>query len=196
MNRQPKLYQRGATGIWWADFGIVGGRRHKLSLRHTDRGAAEREADRLRAELAAHDQAERVRRLTKPDVHADWSAVLASENAGQIFDRLWKNAKSRASTSGLMWALCRKDFDDLVACSNGRCAVTGLPFNLDGSARDPFKPSLDRIDNALGYSAGNCRLVLMAVNLAMNVWGPEVFKAISLSFAARELELTVQRRVK
>jgi hypothetical protein len=76
--------------------------------------------------------------------------------------------------------------DDLVALwkdGEGRCMLTGLPFREtavgSGRARRPFAPSLDRIDSSQPYSRRNCRLVLQAVNFALNSWGDDVFLAIA-----------------
>ena len=57
----------------------------------------------------------------------------------------------------------------------GRCAVSGIAFDLTGGTGGPFAPSLDRIDNSVGYEEGNVRLVCHAVNLMMNRWGDAVF---------------------
>lgn len=58
-----------------------------------------------------------------------------------------------------------------------RCAVTGVPFSLEVLSHDgrkPFAPSIDRIDNEQGYTDGNCRIVCLAANIAMNTWGDGV----------------------
>jgi hypothetical protein len=76
--------------------------------------------------------------------------------------------------------------DDLVALwkdGEGRCMLTGLPFREtavgSGRARRPFAPPLDRIDSSQPYSRRNCRLVLQAVNFALNSGGDDVFLAIA-----------------
>lgn len=43
------------------------------------------------------------------------------------------------------------------------CEVTKLPFNYEGG-QTWDSPSVDRIDNNLGYLQSNCRLVLFCVN--------------------------------
>lgn len=51
----------------------------------------------------------------------------------------------------------------------GTCEVTGIAFDMKpmgrASRKNPFAPSLDRIDNTKGYIRSNVRLVLWAVNL-------------------------------
>ena len=59
----------------------------------------------------------------------------------------------------------------LLREQNGRCAVSGVPFDLaySGDSRvNPYQPSLDRIDPRKGYLRGNVRLTLYAVNIALN----------------------------
>ena len=56
---------------------------------------------------------------------------------------------------------------DVRAIWTGRCAVTGLPFDLRagrGAGPRAFSPSLDRIKPARGYVPGNIRFVLQCVN--------------------------------
>lgn len=55
------------------------------------------------------------------------------------------------------------------------CALTGLPFVIDGSPNHPQAPSLDRIDTTRSYTPENTRLVCWAVNMAMGAWGYDVY---------------------
>lgn len=194
MRLQPRVYQRGERGTWWVDYGQVGGIRKTISLRTLNESEARTRAATIGRHLSAHAESERLKKLTLPDATLEWSAVLSTSAAQAVFDRLWKNAKSRALRNDMLWTLSRPDFDLLVSSSNGLCAVTGLPLSISEAPRDPFKPSLDRIDNALGYGIGNCRLVLMAVNYAMNVWGEDVFRAIALGYSAEELRFAMRQR--
>lgn len=90
----------------------------------------------------------------------------------RLVGRAKQNAKGRR---GIEFDLTGDDVEGLLEGCNWRCAVTGRHFSMDivGGKR-PYAPSIDRIDNAKGYLRGNCRVVCVAVNYAMNVWGEEV----------------------
>jgi len=69
--------------------------------------------------------------------------------------------------------------------NSGRCALTGMPFRLEHyekSRRNPYAPSIDRIDNGLGYTEGNVRLVLTFVNLAIADYGEDVFRRVATAY--------------
>jgi len=76
---------------------------------------------------------------------------------------------------------------------HGTCEETGLPFfnstraaaGLYTQQRNPFYPSLDRIDSNKGYYPDNVRVVLCAVNLAYNNCGRDAFLPIARALAAR-----------
>lgn len=59
--------------------------------------------------------------------------------------------------------------------------------------RRPYVVSIDRIDSAKGYEAKNIRLVVSAVNLAMNEWGLEIFDRIAREYVKRESQDALQR---
>lgn len=50
------------------------------------------------------------------------------------------------------------------------CEATGLKLSLEmnrqGYTRHPYRPSIDRIDNSLGYTKDNCRVVAVIYNYA------------------------------
>lgn len=55
---------------------------------------------------------------------------------------------------------------------NGMCEATGLPFDLsiEGIYKkmNPFAPSIDRLDNNLGYTEDNCQMVVWIYNNSKN----------------------------
>lgn len=94
--------------------------------------------------------------------------------------RLLSEARKRSKLKGTACTLTRADMLALVERSGGRCELSGIPFNHDkAGTRRAFGPSLDRIDCGLGYVPGNVRLVVYAVNAAMNEWGFDTLLAVA-----------------
>jgi len=101
-----------------------------------------------------------------------------------IFWNAQKNARSRK----LNFSLSKEDVLALWARSGGRCELTLIPFdlvNVDGFKRRPYAPSIDRIDGSKGYAPGNCRLVTVVANLAINEWGEDVFARVARAYLKR-----------
>lgn len=61
---------------------------------------------------------------------------------------------------------------------NGKCAITGLPINLQywNTRKTPFSASLDRKDSSRGYLKGNVQFVAYSVNMAKNNFTDEQIK--------------------
>lgn len=77
---------------------------------------------------------------------------------------------------------------DLWEQQQGLCALSGkkleLPTNSGAwnkQTRDPWKPSLDRIDNSRGYIKGNVRFVCVAANIAKQTWPDAVLIELCVS---------------
>jgi len=88
---------------------------------------------------------------------------------------------ARAKQRGCQ-AMTFSEFEELWLASRGRCELTGIHFSskrVDGSVKRPWMPSVDRIDSAKGYEKGNCRLVCVAVNIALNDFGIETLCRIA-----------------
>ena len=84
--------------------------------------------------------------------------------------RLYGNATKRAKVMG--WQ--KPDFDCLwiyEKIKNGYCEVTGIKFDLEtqfnfsAHAKNPYVPSLDRIDSSKPYSKDNVKLVVYMHNM-------------------------------
>lgn len=104
--------------------------------------------------------------------------------------RMMQNAVARSKRSGRECEITYADVLSLLREQGYRCAVTHLPFNLKWRtgrdvARNPYAPSLDRMDTKVGYVLTNCRIVLSGVNYAMNEWGEEVFLDIAAAAVRR-----------
>lgn len=101
--------------------------------------------------------------------------------------RAHDNAFSRANKRGQEYELSRELIIQMMEKQRYLCDVSGLPFSLDWErGKNPFAPSLDRKDNAKGYTLENTRLVLSAVNFGMNVWGLEIYTAICAGVAHKQ----------
>jgi hypothetical protein len=97
---------------------------------------------------------------------------------------LFELAAGRARKNHLEFNLDLPFLRELWNSTKGCCAVSGLPFEMNigtmgrGHAA-PFRPSLDRIDNNCGYTKGNVRFVLWAVNRAISNYGLDMFLSIA-----------------
>ncbi|AME18071.1 hypothetical protein AAT1_02045 [Pseudomonas phage AAT-1] len=88
---------------------------------------------------------------------------------------LFHKARSRARQRGLEFDLTVEWVRERL--DRGQCEVSRLPFDYDlgtFTKANPWSPTIDRRDSALGYTMGNCRLVVWAYNAAKNTWGDEV----------------------
>lgn len=100
-----------------------------------------------------------------------------------------KRARKNARERGIPFLLTADDVRVLYDRSGGRCEVTGLPFDiargqLSRFERNPFAPSLDRIDAGRAYHAANCRLVCLITNMALGTWGISAFDQMARSYVA------------
>jgi transposase-like protein len=109
--------------------------------------------------------------------------------------RLQARRKSAADKKRIEFTLNEPDFvAELYERQGGRCAVSGIKFNLqpfpDALVKLPFAPSIDRKLASRGYTKNNVRLVCVAVNFALNQWGDEVFLTVARGAVACESRAT------
>jgi hypothetical protein len=117
--------------------------------------------------------------------------------AGRLLARCKASATGRQRESRKMeFSLTRDDVHRMLVASAWRCAVTGIEFTDELIAgKRPYAPSIDRIDNARGYVRGNTRVVCVAANIAMNVWGVEVLRRLGLGTETSKISDVSNRRV-
>lgn len=140
-------------------------------------GTAEFEASYAAAALTISPTVRRPRLPSDPRRHYMPLAELLVEKA-----RYRAKARGRCCTITAQWMM------EQIETQKFRCALTGIRFKtakLEGQAgtRNPYAPSLDRIDTSKGYEAGNVRIVLLAVNVALNEWGEELLREIASGLA-------------
>lgn len=88
---------------------------------------------------------------------------------------LLDGSRRRAQRAGLEHALSLEWMQTRL--DGGRCEATGLPFDLTaGNGWCAWAPSVDRIDNARGYVAGNARLVVHMFNVAKGPYSDDDLK--------------------
>lgn len=91
---------------------------------------------------------------------------------------LMSDTKKRANKHGFDFNLTLKDLIELWAEQNGKCALTGMEFSLESGSlqnKNPFKISIDRINNSRGYIKSNVRFLTHWANNAKSTWTDQIF---------------------
>lgn len=112
----------------------------------------------------------------------EWHALAAALTA---------RTRWRARSRGVPFMLTAPYVYGLMARAEFRCSVSGIAFakpERKALEREPWAPSIDRIDPRAGYMPDNVRMVALAANYAMNQWGYDVLLRLSLA-VARNSEL-------
>lgn len=134
-------------------------------------------------EQKARERISALRYKNKPDVvERIRTARAAYEVRPEIRARMvFAAAAARAKKRNIAFSLTIEWASEKI--KNGVCEVTSLPFNFDRAGkttrRNPFFPSIDQIEAGKGYTPENCRMVLIAVNLALAEWGLNQFLHIA-----------------
>ena len=84
---------------------------------------------------------------------------------------MWHSRRRHAAKAGVPFTITVEWLTERML--TGHCEVTGLPFDMSCEQRgfrDPWAPSVDRIDPAAGYTPDNCRMVVSIFNYAKNEW--------------------------
>jgi hypothetical protein len=119
---------------------------------------------------------------------------LFRRDIDRLAGTLASRAKRRAQEKQIDCDLDAGNVATLVRDQECRCAVTDLPFRGRSVTADwhanPYAPSLDRIDCAKGYTLGNVRVVLAAVNAALDEWGEDVLLDIAQALTSRTPSLS------
>lgn len=159
------IFLRGET--WWIDI-TTKGERKRYSLRTNDKALAELRARNMCIKIPVSPHFDVTKRLSK--------------------------VAARASKLGVPYELTTGDVDTLWKRCGGRCEVTGIPF--EGHKKKdwlnaPYSVSIDRINPSDGYTLRNCRLVCLAVNVALNEWGEDVLERIAFRYVTARLPVNL-----
>lgn len=87
---------------------------------------------------------------------------------------MWRAAKKRAQRKGWEFNLVASE---LVVPKV--CPVLGIPLKVAVGSHSPGSPSLDRIDNALGYVKGNVEVISYRANTIKGDATPEELMAVA-----------------
>jgi len=109
-------------------------------------------------------------RATHKDVRADYYATIEGRAKS-----LLKNARNRAKKKNLDFNLTLEWV--LEQLETGVSPLSGMKFSyevsLGGCKRNPFAPSIDKIDSKKGYTPDNCRIITTYENMAISEYGFE-----------------------
>lgn len=75
------------------------------------------------------------------------------------------------------WDLSIEDAAEILASQDSKCALSGIPIAANGDFTD-ITASLDRVDNAEGYSNSNVQWVHKEINMMRGVLSVERFKEL------------------
>ena len=149
----------------------VYGKRYRISTGETSLPRAQRKLADFMAEVESGYK-------PKLLVGADEWQLLATA--------LTARARWRAKTRGIPFMLNAPFVYGLMKQAEFRCSISGIAFakpDRKALEREPWAPSIDRIDPRVGYLRDNVRMVALAANYAMNQWGYDVLLRLSLAVA-------------
>lgn len=142
---------------------------------HQGRGTSkEREAVRLPGDPGDPAFWRKLQEISNA-IQSPLHALDAARDLENFCYRLVRAARRRAKLIALEFDLCDDSAVLMIRRQLYRCAVTGVDLSLQrygrGDFNRPFAPSLDRVDNAAGYTVSNTRITARITNFAMNTWG-------------------------
>ena len=182
---KPRGLYRLPSGVWKVDK-VIRGKRIRLSTHTSNLAEAENVLKRYVSSTSQQQE------LTA------WQALVEAmlRDHKSWLNRTAQGMTYRGRRSGRGAGMTPAQLAEILLRCDGYCEVTGIALSFyrpDPSKRAaPFQPSIDRIDSGKGYTAANCRVVALAVNLAMREWGEEVVSRIGKAIFLRELEREVR----
>ena len=108
--------------------------------------------------------------------------------------------KAHTKKKGIEYGLTREWIKEKLDV--GKCEITGLPFVFkeykegQRGVRSFYAPSIDRIDNSIGYIPSNCRMIIWGYNLAKNNYTEREVLNLSLSLILNSVSVSLQNELK
>lgn len=169
------LYRQPKSRHWWVRLNIEG-RKVRRSTGTADLVVAMAFRDRMLAQRAIEQK------------DADWNAWVDEQLKSPTSWLRLTYARMKRKTRKRKWAPCLSlaELAQLVKQSSGRCSITGIELSRPNGTAAPFNASIDRRDSSAGYVFGNCRVVCLAVNVAMREWGEDAIRQIARSLVEHE----------
>lgn len=133
----------------------------------------------------------RLRYLNNKEDRDAAAKVYATKPRGRA-NRLCHSAKERARSKSIPFDITIDHIHVILML--GVCQKSGIPLDLSSSDetwRNPFGPSIDRIDNSRGYEADNVQIVCNMFNSGKGEANEIDFIAMCLAVAARNQNNTV-----
>jgi hypothetical protein len=136
-------------------------------------------AQRQEKYYADHEQSKELQRERYYE-KLEWSRTYYKDNREKILEQhravrltakgraqgIYNSANARARVKGFPCTITRKFVQDAI--EKGFCPRTGIPFDLTPTnglkQRNPFSPSIDKIDPSKGYTPENTQIVVWCYN--------------------------------
>lgn len=152
-----------------------------------ERKQAKRDASKRHYDAHLEEQRERIRSWKRQNPE---KAAASSKQWGQkyparkILTQCRGNAKQRGLECGLTLQMIEEMLQPMV------CSATGLPLSFERvegqkHSRNPWYPSIDRLDNSAGYVQGNTRVVCSIYNFMRSNHSDQDVLAVARALVAR-----------
>jgi hypothetical protein len=111
--------------------------------------------------------------------------IARKQRVEKALNQCLRSARNRKNRRHMEFDLTIDWLLDEVEKQNFCCALTGIEFfaaHRSNGAKNPYTPSIDRIDPKRGYTRDNVRIVCFAINTMLMDWGPAIFEQIARSY--------------
>ena len=118
--------------------------------------------------------------MDKREAYKQRAYENADQNIGPWLSvTILHDSAKRAKKNGWGFNIDRDYLIKLWKKQDGLCAVSGIKMQTESGTREnknPYRASLDRINNNRGYVKGNVRFTTHWVNNAKSTWPEKVFE--------------------